>query len=213
MKFKLVFFDCDGVLLIETIPWKRLHQAGGLSEEQDKKWLNEYYSGKISYEQWIKNIEETYIKNGMNRSLFKKIISLYKINPEIYSLLDFLKEKKIKIAIISGGIDEYIKPVARKLGIELCRTNYSFEFDKNDKLKKINYFYPDKKSKVIEIKEICRRFNIKPIETIFVGDSINDLGAFKLTKHGVLYENENNDCYKKFAWKTIKNLEEIKKSF
>jgi len=210
MKFKLVFFDCDGVLLIEAIPWKRLHRAAGLSEEQDEKWFNEYYSGKISYKQWVKNVEEIYIKNGMNRSLFKKTLSLHEINPEIYSLLDFLEKRKIKTAIISSGIDEYVKPVARELGIELCRTNYSFDFDKNGKLKKINYLNSDKKSKVIQIKEICRKFKIKPTETLFIGDSINDLEAFKLTKHGVLYKNDF-EGYKKFAWKTIKNLGEIKK--
>jgi len=213
MKFKFVFFDCDGVLLIDATPWERLHRAGGLSEEQDKKWFNEYYLGKISYKQWTKNIEEIYIKNDMNRSLFKKTLSSHEINPEVYSLIEFLKKRKIEIAIISSGIDEYVKSVAGKLGIKLWRTNYSFDFDKNGKLKKINYLDSDKESKIIQIKEICQKFNIKPAETLFIGDSINDLGAFKLTRHGVLYETGNNDCYKKFAWKTIKNLGEIKKFF
>jgi len=209
MKFKLVFFDCDGVILIGTIPWKRLHRAGGVSKDQDEKWFKEHYSGKLSYKQWVKIIEEIYIKNGMNRFLFKKALSHYEINPEIYPLLNYLKKRKIKTAIISSGIDEYVKPIARELGIDLWRTNYTFSFRKDGKLKKINYIDSDKKTKVIQIKEICQKFKIKPTETIFVGDSINDLEAFKLTKHGVLYRNDF-DGYKKFAWKTIKNLGKIK---
>lgn len=126
MKFKFVFFDCDGVLLIEAIPWKRLHRAGGLSGEQDEKWFNDYYSGKISYKQWVKNVQQTYIKNGMNYSLFKKTLASHEINPEIYPLLDFLKKRKIEKAIISSGIDEYVKPVAKELGFDLWRTNYTF---------------------------------------------------------------------------------------
>lgn len=210
MKIKLVFFDCDGVILIGTIPWYRLHRAGGVSRKQARKWWDAYYAGKLSHEQWFKNIRETYTKNGMNRSLFKESLACYEINPEVYPLIGYLKQKKIKTAIISSGIDEYVKPVAEKLGIDLWRANYNFTFEKNGKLKKINYVGVDEKVKTYQIKEICQKLKIKPTETFFVGDSINDLEAFKLTRHGILYKTEKNDGYEKFAWKTIKNLGEIK---
>jgi len=209
MKFKLVFFDCDGVLLIGRVPWQRLHRAVGLPDGLDEKWFQEYYSGKINSRQWIKNIENFYLKKGLTRFVFEKTLSQLDINPEAYSLVDYLKKRKIKTAIISSGIDYYVKKVAKKLGIDLWRTNYTFSFKKDGKLKQINYLDCDEKTKVIQTKEICRKFKIKPTETLFVGDSINDLEAFKLTKHGVLYKTED-DSYKKFAWKTIKNLEEIK---
>ena len=35
------------------------------------------------------------------------------------------------------------------------------------------------------------------------------MGAFKLTKHGVLYKSKNKN-HQKIAWKTIDNLMEIK---
>jgi HAD superfamily phosphoserine phosphatase-like hydrolase len=159
----------------------------------------------------MENIQQTYIKNGMSYSLFKETLAYHEINPQIYPLLKYLKKNKIKTAIISSGIDEYVNPVAKELGIDLCQTNYTFSFDRKGKLQKINYLSSDQESKVIQIKEICRQFGIKPTETLFVGDSINDLKAFKLTKHGILYKRGYNDRrYKKYAWKTIKNLEEIK---
>ncbi|MCJ7786818.1 hypothetical protein MUP06_01200, partial [Patescibacteria group bacterium] len=94
MKFKLVFFDCDGVILIGTIPWYRLHRAGGVSIEQAREWWDAHYAGKLSHKQWIKNIQQTYIKNGMNRFLFKKSLARYEINPEIYPLIKYLKKRK-----------------------------------------------------------------------------------------------------------------------
>lgn len=210
MKFKLVFFDCDGVILIGKFPWYHLHRAGGVSIEQAKEWWDAHYAGKLIHQKWIKNIEEIYIKNGVDYPLFKETLSHYEINPEIYPLIKYFKQRKIKTAMISSGIDEYVKPVAEKLGFDLWRVNYNFAFEKNGKLKKISYIGIDNKVKTYQIKEICQKLKIKPTETLFVGDSINDLEAFKLTKHGVLYKTKWNDCYEKYAWKVIKNLIEIK---
>ncbi len=210
MKFKIVFFDCDGVLLIGKIPWRRLHRIGGISSEQGRKWWNAHYSGKLKHQQWIKNIEEVYIKNGMNKTIFKETLNHHEINPEIYPLLDYLKKRKIKTAIISSGIDEYVKSVAQKLKFDFWRSNHSFSFNRKGELKKINYFGIDEKVKPYQIKEICQKLKIEPKETLFVGDSINDLEAFKLTGHGVLYKTKENDDYEKFAWKVIRDLREIK---
>jgi phosphoserine phosphatase len=41
-----------------------------------------------------------------------------------------------------------------------------------------------------------------------VGDSFNDVDAFKLTKHGVMYQSKDKTL-KKVAWKRIKNLSEL----
>lgn len=125
MRFKLVFFDCDGVLHPE-IQWIRLHQAAGISKELNAQWLNEYYSGKITHARWIKNIESYYLKNGLTRSLFEKILSEFEINSEAYPLIEYLKKKGIKTATISSGIDYYVKPIARKLGLNFLASKLHF---------------------------------------------------------------------------------------
>lgn len=45
---------------------------------------------------------------------------------------------------------------------------------------------------------------------MFVGDSVNDFKAFRLTGHGVLFRPRQKE-YEKFAWRAIDNLSEIKK--
>jgi len=208
MKSKLVFFDCDGVLVFGK-PWPRLHQVVGIPKKLEEKWFWGYYSGKLSFKQWVKNVEDVYIKKGLTRALFKKTLKQYTINPEAPPLIKYLKRKKIKTAVVSSGIDYYVKPVAEKLGLDFWRANYTFTFNKNEKFVRFNYLAPDEKAKVVQIKEICQKLKVRPTKTIFVGDSVNDLEAFKFTKHGVLYRTEV-DGYKKAAWKTIKNLSEIK---
>jgi phosphoserine phosphatase len=208
MKFKLVFFDCDGVLNRDE-SWIRLHRAVGIPEELDTRWFNEYFSGKISNVRWIMNIESYYLQRGLTRSLFEKTLSEFEIDLEAYSLIDYLKERKIKTAVISSGIDFYVKPIAQELGLNFWRANYTFDFDGEGKFKRIDYRGDEEKVKVADIREICQRLKIKPTQTIFVGNSFNDREAFKLTKHGVLYKTEDDDL-RKIAWKTIKNLSEIK---
>jgi len=208
MKFKLIFFDCDGVLTFSK-PWPRLHRVVGIPEKLEQKWFWDYFSGNLGFKQWIKNVEDFYIKKGLTRSLFEKTLKRYTINPEAPPLIKYLKGKKIKTAVVSSGIDYYVKPVAKKLGLDFWRTNYTLTFNKDEKFVGFNYLAPDEKAKVIQIEEICQKLKIKPTKTIFVGDSINDLEAFKFTRHGVLYRTED-DSYEKVAWKTIKNLSEIK---
>lgn len=208
MKFKLVFFDCDGVLNSDE-SWVRLHRAVGIPEELDNRWFNEYFSGKISQARWIKNIESYYSQRGLTRSLFEKTLSGFKIDLEAHPLIDYLKERKIKTAVISSGIDFYVRPITQELGLNFWRANYTFDFDGKGKFKRINYRGDEEKVKTDDIREICQRLKIKPTQTIFVGNSLNDREAFKLTKHGVLYKTEDDDL-KKIAWKTIKNLSEIR---
>lgn len=71
-------------------------------------------------------------------------------------------------------------------------------------------YIDDQTAKVIQIREICPLLKVKPTETIFVGDSRNNLEAFKLTQHGILYKSKKEE-YKKKAWKMIKGLIDLKK--
>jgi phosphoserine phosphatase len=73
----------------------------------------------------------------------------------------------------------------------------------------MEYHAEDPVAKVNQVKEICKMYNCSPKETFFVGDSNNDLYAFDLTKHGILYKSKDPDCVK-HAWKTIEDLREIK---
>lgn len=208
MKFKVVFFDCDGVLTLDPL-WPKLHAAVGLPKKLDKKWFNNYYSGKIDFMTWVKNIEDFYRVKKLNKELFEKTLNQITMNEEALQITQHFKKRKIKIAIISSGIDYYVKKVADILKVDYWRSNASFHFDRKGTFTHMDCYIDDPSAKVIQVKEICSLLEIKPTETIFVGDSANDLAAFELTKHGVLYGNEKEE-YKEKAWKIIKNLNELK---
>ena len=99
--------------------------------------------------------------------------------------------------------------MAKILGVDYWRSNASFHFDKEGIFTHMDCYTDDPSAKVIQIKEICSLLKVRPTETIFVGDSVNDLAAFELTKHGVLYRSKKRE-YKKKAWRRITSLLTLK---
>lgn len=210
-KFKLIFFDCDGVLTLVN-SWVHLHKSVGIPEELNFKWRNEYYTGKITWEEWFENFEGLYIKKKFNRKLLRQILGQVSVNPEAKNLLNSLKRRKIRSAIVSGSLDYHVGRIGKLLKIESWRANTTIVFDKRGRFLKFTNVANEVDAKEIFIKEICVEFGIDPTETMFVGDSINDLKAFKLTGHGVLYKNFGRPEDKElenYAWKRITNLEEV----
>ena len=208
MKSKVVFFDCDGVLIFGN-PWGTLELALDIPVEFSQRLWNDYYLGKITMDYWNSLVEEMYRGKSLTKAFYQEQMKKFHINPEAYEIIAYLKQKDIKTAIISSGTDYYVKKVAEELRIDFWRANYRFLFDREGKFIKFKYDIEDPKAKVKQVKEICESLGVKPVQTIFVGDSDNDLEAFKLTKHGVLYKS-SNEIHKKIAWKTIENLVEIK---
>src|SRR5207253_808774 len=119
-------------------------------------------------------------------------------------------EQNIKTAIISGGFELYVKKIAQELKADFFRANTTLIYDSAGNFKDFEYVIPDgRQAKVSSIKEICRTLKINEEQTIFVGDSLVDLEAFKFTQHGVLYQMTEFEAHieelEKYAWKRISN--------
>ena len=209
MKVKIVFFDCDGILLFGN-PWAKIANAVGLPTQLDLKWYQDYYSNKLPFDQWNKNIEDYYKKGGLNRKMYEEILDFknYTINKQGKELVEYIKSQGIEIAIISSGTGDYVSKVADYFGIKYWRANITMVFDKNDMFVKLQCVDEDPKAKVIEIKALCNMLNISPQDSLFIGDAYNDMDAFKFTKRGVLYKTKDARL-EKLAFKKINNLLEI----
>lgn len=209
MKVKIVFFDCDGILLFGN-PWRKIANAVGLPAELDLKWFRDYYDNKLSFKRWNKNIEDYYKKGGLNRKMYEEILDFknYTINKEGKELVEYIKSQGIEIAIISSGTGDYVSKVADYFGIKYWRANITMVFDQNDMFLKFQCVDEDPKAKVIEIKSLCKMLNISPSDSLFIGDADNDMDAFEFTKRGILYKT-NDPRLEKLAFKKINNLLEI----
>ena len=208
MKPKIVFFDCDGVL-INYNTWNNIVKLVKFPKEENNKLWNQYYSGKLSYKKWV-DIQTIYFRKYLTKIKYQKeIVEKVEINQDAREIVTYLKKKNIPIAIISSGEIDYVKVVADQLKIKIFKVNTYFRFNQVGKFIRMDFHTEDPIAKVDQVKEICQQFDCSPEETIFIGDSDNDLMAFRLTKHGLLYKTKDEKCVKA-AWKTIENLNEIK---
>jgi HAD superfamily phosphoserine phosphatase-like hydrolase len=222
MKTQIVYFDSDGVLTFGN-QWVKLHKATNLSQELEKSWFDQYHLGKITFAQWNQLVEDYYKKIGLTKNKFEEVLDLknYVLNEEAKDLIEFLKQKKIPTAIISGGIDYHIKKVAEYFGIDAWYANTSFEFNESGLVSRLAFFGEATVEKIIAIKNIAFKLNLSTDNSIYVGDSTNDLKAFEYTKRGVLYETKQEGNVRDFwtpldekliqaAWKKVTDLRDIK---
>ena len=208
MKPKIVFFDCDGVL-INSNTWENLVKLVKFPKKKNSLLWNQYYSGKLSFEKWV-DIQSIYFRKNLTRIKYQKeIVEKVKINQDAREIVTYLKKENIPVVIISSGEIDYVKAVADQLKIKIFKVNTYFRFNQAGKFVRMDFHTEDPIAKVDQVKEICQQFDCSPEETFFVGDSNNDLKAFELTKHGLLYNTKDEKCVKA-AWKTIENLNEIK---
>lgn len=207
MKPKIVFFDCDGVLITSNT-WESVLRLIKFPPDENIKLWQQYYSGKLSFKKWME-IQSLYFRSNLTKDLYRKeIVEKIKINDDARKIVTYLHKENIPTVIISSGETDYVAAVAKELKINIFRVNTYFRFDKSGKFTHMDYDAEDPVAKVDHVKEVCRQFNCHPEETFFVGDSNNDLRAFELTKHGILYKIRDPDCAK-YAWKMINNLKEI----
>lgn len=221
MKIKVVLFDCDGVVIFGN-PWLQLHKAMNVPPKLDREWYDAYHSGEITYDQWNQKISNHYMRQKLNRKFFEQILDLknFIINNEAKDLITFIKKQNIQIAFISSGIDYYVSKIAQYFDVPFWHANGIFDFDENNNFTKIRYNDLDPQAKVKDIDEVCKKLEISPKESIFIGDANNDLEAFRYTQRGILYKttNPNNkenswgindDLLQKAAWKKVDNLRDV----
>lgn len=207
-EIKLIAFDVEGTLMQNDI-WTRLHPYFGVSLEQDEAWYADYKSGKLNFRQWLAVAANEWRKAGRKKDGVDAVIEKISYMPGAEHVVSEL-QKKYRTALISSGADIFVKRVASGLSIPDEYHFLTFEYDAESTFVDFGYTSDgtEVEAKVRALKELGARYNIAPEEMVFVGDSINDIGAFEYTKHGVLY-GRGTDSLQQVAWKQITELSEL----
>ncbi|MFH1606793.1 MAG: HAD-IB family phosphatase [Nanoarchaeota archaeon] len=207
-KIKLICFDLDDTI-IEQNSWLKLNLALGLTQEEDDNFYEKYhYKKEITYAEWISELLKLYKQRG--KANFKNIVSSlseYKYKKDSREIIDYLKNKGYKIALISGSFNIIVDLVAKDLAIDLAEAINNFVFDINNNLENIIIMGDEKVAKLNVLENICLKLGINIEECICIEDGSNDIELFKKTKHGITFKGSKIE---KEAWKVIESLNEIK---
>jgi phosphoserine phosphatase len=210
-KNRAVIFDIDGTLTDHNSWYEFTHDIGSSKEEHGIIYAD-FSAGKITYEDAKNKILAMWqVTGNANKTKIADIYSKWPIRKEAYPLIDWLKSEKYKVCLITGATRPYAQQVASLLGVEDYYANADFHFDKDDQLIDWHYDADQASVKLEQFHEYCHLHNINPEDCVAVGDSSNDINLFKVTKHGILVDNDHaKEELRSAAWKTVKSLSEIR---
>ena len=184
MKFvekELILFDLDGTL-IDSAP------DLALSINYMLRTVNHNEFSEEIIDSWVGNGAQTLVKRALsgskivdeniNNDLFDRSLSVfleyYKNNlceqttpyPNVKITLQTLKDDGYKLAIITNKPFDFIEPILKQLGLDSLFELY-IGGDSLD----------EKKPSPLPLQYVCKKFNIKPRNTLMIGDSKNDILA------------------------------------
>jgi phosphoserine phosphatase len=186
-QFKLAIFDLDGTLTTERSIWEYIHkQLGkwyGFAEEYQKKFL----AGEISYERFCELDAEVW--KGMTVEEILEIVKTVPFHPGAEELINHLKYKGLKLAMVSSGLSALSNWVHQSYGFDYSVSNDLLH--ENGILSgkvKIQVYY-DKKAEWV--KKILKQFGVKAEEVMAIGDSVGDIDMFQMVGFSVAF---NSSC-------------------
>ena len=191
---RLIAFDLEGILVEEEF-LVELAKATG-KEEEVHKITEDGLNGSIEWEIGLK--KRIGILKGLDYETVKRIATQFTLIDGVKELIQKLKEKSFKIAIITGGFKIITEEVVKELEIDYFIAN---EFVFNDgKLKncKINV----NKNKDYWLKKFAK--DCKAEFVIAIGDGENDIDMLKSADCGVFIKGKNLHIFKD----VIKNIVE-----
>ena len=207
---KAVAFDVDGTILEFTI-WPKLHALFNFSMDEDKRLHALYHEGKLSYRDWMEEVYGGYLRNGPTRyrAEIEPLMRDFKLVSDAAEVVTELGHR-YPLALVSSGLMDYARPVATHLNVADVYTFTHLIYGEDGAYTGLGY---DREGdeilmKVSALAEWGAKIGVKPSEIAFVGDSVNDLGAFRYTGRGIL-KGESTEAMRKAAWKQISALSEL----
>ena len=173
----------DGTVLEHNSSWVAIHSHFG-TEHRGAASLRLYTEGKIDYLEFMRRDIGSWPK-GVTRDEIRGILSGYKIRREAPGVIEELRARGIRTALVTSGIDILAKEVAAELGIDHWLAN-GLRFDKRGVLLPTGVGRVDPTRKDLAYAKLLLRLGIPAKRTIAVGDTIYDLAFLKSARLGFM---------------------------
>lgn len=176
---KVVVFDFDGTLTVtgkiaKTI-WEQIWIDLGYDIKECQALHKKFDRNEISHNQWCLFTEQKFKEKGCHKNLLKEIAEKVELIDGVEETFEALKEKDIKIYIVSGSILSVIQTVLGNLNqyVDEIKAN-NFLFNREGYLSHIVGTKYDFEGKAKYILQISNELEISPKDILFVGNSKND---------------------------------------
>lgn len=195
--YKLVAFDADGTLLRGTkFSWQDLWRAlGDVDLENWREAYQQHDEQKITYEEWCKRAVGFFRLGGLSKAEIQAAAKRRaRLTANFEEGLARLKAEGFVVAMISGGVDEYVK--AHIPSYKILFDDYFINellFDGDDVVRDVIVTDFDYSGKAKALEMLCDKYSFDMQEVIFVGDTLNDAHALRQAGYSIIYRDTEND--------------------
>lgn len=176
-----VVFDFDGTLTKTKLrtTWESLWELLGYDVQECRDLHKQYDKGEFTHQEWCDKTAERFIEKKLTRQQVFEFAKTIKLIPGCKKTVQALKEKNIKLYIVSGSIKDIIENVlgnTHSFFTEIKANEFMFDTQTSILSKIIGTKY-DFEGKANYINYIARRLKISTSDILFVGNSNNDMWA------------------------------------
>jgi phosphoserine phosphatase len=191
--YDIVVFDLDGTLIQGTIfIWQTLHDAFGTDRERRKRAKEDFFAGRISYQEWFEHDLVLLGEAGATRQGMLEALSVISPTPGASETLEALRLAGVRLAILSGSLDLVLERFYSEVPFVEVLIN-RLRFDSSGRIAGGEHTPFDVEHKGAGILEIARRQGVPISRVAFVGDNYNDVSAAREAGLAIAFNPRSSD--------------------
>jgi phosphoserine phosphatase len=184
---KMVVFDLDGVLVDINSSWQTIHRAFGVDNEEN---FQKHLRNEIDYREFMRS--DIGLWGNPNATRIKRILSRVPLMKGAIEVLDALRKRKLKTAIISSGILMLAGRVKEELGIDHVFANRLLTDDEGRLLgegeERVTL-----RNKGVVLEKLCRMKAVRLEDCAVVGDSRFDISLFEKAGFSIAFNAQDRE--------------------
>lgn len=179
---RLVVMDVDSTLIQDEVIEVIARHAG--CEEQVAAVTARAMAGELDFAASLR--ERVALLAGLPAGVLEQVRGEVRLTPGARTLVRTLRGLGHRVALVSGGFEEIVVPIARELGISLVRAN-RLEVVDGRLTGRLSGAIVDRQGKAVALREFAAALDIPVRRTIAIGDGANDLDMIAAAGLGIAF--------------------------
>lgn len=178
----LLVMDADSTLIEQEVIEMLAEHAG--AQERVAEVTDRAMRGEMDFAASLH--ERVATLAGLEEKVFAEVLAQVRLTPGAEELIEEMHRRGCRVGVVSGGFEEVVVPLARRLGIDHVAAN-RLETAEGRLTGRVVGRVVDREVKEIMLRQWAGQDGVDMARTVAVGDGANDLGMIGAAGLGVAF--------------------------